>query len=296
MKFERYKKYDKASWALRVFRSHETEINSLYWSYVPTYHHSSFIVRNAVAMTPTDTPANILKAAGPDAKRVPQKSADWLRSMKTFQIWTRASLIVGATGALETYMQRAVLTALRSDPAAQHGKSKAIDGISWLKLDIKPAYNEELKAIEKGTWTQRHSAVRGLFGAVPGILPLIDDLDEIRLFRNSVGHSFGRSLVDEPDLLTVMPSSMNGITEPIFKKWLSTLSKAANALDNHLAQHIGEFEILNHFHDWVKVNKIDVEKLKTTDHRIYLQSLGAITSGVPGNDFTEQMIEHYKNA
>ncbi|WP_175130644.1 hypothetical protein [Paraburkholderia rhynchosiae] len=294
MKFERFKKYDKLSWAMRTFRKHETEVNDLYWSNAPAYHNASYLVRQSRSSSTPVSPANVLNATGPDAKRIPATVASWQRSIKSFQVWARSTLIVGATGALETYIQRAVLTALRSDPAAQHGKSRAIDGISWLKLDIKPLYKEELKAFEKGTWQQRTSAIAGLFGEVPGLSIHIEELDKIRIFRNSVGHAFGRKLNEEPNLLSIAPESMNPISETNFKDWLNTLSKVANAVDKHLVEnHIGEYELLHHFHVWCKRNRINPATMRTDTHRKYLDILGGLTSGVPGRDFIAEMIDYY---
>lgn len=171
--------------------------------------------------------------------------------MKDMGDWKRASFIMAATGAMENYFQRAVLVALKSDPALLHGRPRAIDGVQWLKIGIDPDYSEILKAITKGSWGSRYSKLKSLFGELPDIRENVNDLDKIRVFRNGVGHAFGREHDDKPNLLHRGIDEITPLTEEKFKKWLGQISGITREFDRHLVQHhIGDFESLMYLHKY----------------------------------------------
>lgn len=294
MKYNRYQRVEGTSWAFWQFNEYETQINSAYWSGVSALSRASYEVRNAPP--PVDARA-IMHATGLDAIRVPTDGRIFLANLEDFLKWNRASFIMAATGALETYSWRVVLTALMSDPAAAHGKSKAIDGVVWLKLGLKPDYAEIKKRITKDTWHQRYACLRDLFGDIPDLQSRVAELDQIRTFRNNVGHAFGRDLTAEPNLTVRTMERMRSIDDTKFKEWLGMISKAAKALDTVLvANHIGDFEPLLHFHSYFQALGATKPTINRSFVSEYKLALAKAEGHSKGNEYAQTLIRAYLNA
>lgn len=294
MKFERYKRSEGTSWAYWQFNDYETQINNIYWTGVAAVSRASYEVRNAVA--PADARV-VMCATGPDALRFPSDPTDFVSQSIDFLKWNRSSFIMAATGAFETYSWRAVLTALLSDPALPYGKSRAIDGATWLKLGLRPEYTEIKKRITKDTWAQRYAALRDLFGPIPKLQSNLIELDKIRLFRNNVGHAFGRDITAEPNLLTRNMERMRHIDDQKFKDWLSVISRSAKALDETLIQnHIGDFEPMLHFHSYYESlgpAKPKIDKAFITTYNLMLAKAEKHSKGL---EYCRGLVEAYVKA
>lgn len=294
MKYDRFVRAEGTSWAFWQFNEYETQINSAYWSGVAGISRASYEVRNAASPVNART---VMHASGPDALRFPADGHAFVSNLEDFLKWNRASFIMAATGALETYSWRAVLTALMSDPAAAHGKSKAIDGAAWLKLGIRPDHSEVKKRITKDTWHQRYVALRGLFGEIPDLQANVSELDQIRIFRNNVGHAFGRDLSAEPNLTTRAMERMRTIDDQKFKDWLGIISRSAKVLDTVLvSNHIGDFEPMLHFHSYY--DALGAIKPSITKEFIsgYKLALANVEGHSKGNEYAQTLIRAYMNA
>ena len=291
MAFNRHVRAEESSWAYWQFNEYETQVNDLYWSGYASLSFASHTVRN---LKPPLTARGALKATGSDAKRIRTEPAEFIKHHEEFQNWSCASFVMAATGALESYFQRIVLTALLSDPAVIYGKSKAIDGLVWLKIGIKADHSKTLESVTKGEWTQRYASIKRLFGEIPDLQTHVSELDKIREFRNGVGHAFGRTLVDEPDLTTRQTEKMQSIRQAKFKSWLEVISKSAKALDLVLVKnHIGDFEPLMHFHAYLaQLNSGSVPHDRDFINR-YRKSLGKAEVHSKGYDYCRGLVEAY---
>lgn len=294
MKYDRYSRKEGTSWAFWQFNDYETQINGAYWTGVAAISHASYEVRHA---TPPTNARALMHATGRDALRFPSDKKAFISNLTDFLKWNRASFIVAATGALETYSWRIVLTALMSDPAAAHGKSRVIDGASWLKIGLHPNYSDIKKLVTKGTWQQRYSALQDLFGDIPKLELHLQELDRIRKFRNNVGHAFGRDLDAEPILTTRIMDRMRSINEQQFKDWLSVISQAAKAIDETLiANHIGDFEPMLHFHHYYQSfgeTKPPIDIRFIDDYKLQLAHAEGHSKG---RDYARTLIDAYLKA
>lgn len=60
--------------ALSALRKHQTELNALYWSFVPVEGYVTFLAKHA---SPTATTSGLFHASGPDIRRLASRLADW---------------------------------------------------------------------------------------------------------------------------------------------------------------------------------------------------------------------------
>lgn len=293
MKFDRHVRTEGKSWAYWQFNEYETQINHMYWSGVAAMSHSMHKVRHA--SLPVDARA-VLCASGPNSIRFPSDQRKFLSHSEEFLKWNRSSFIVAATGSLETYFQRVILTALLSDPGLIYGKSRIIDGISWLKLGVVADHTKTLESATSGTWHQRYASIKKLFGDIPIISGHIAELDKIRIFRNNVGHAFGRALTTNPNLTTRQAERMRSINEKQFQNWLGVISETAAALDEILvANHIGDFEPVLHLHAYVKSLKLPPTFNKEFS-RTYKVLLAQAEGHSKGLAYCEGLVSAYQKA
>ncbi|QXI18863.1 hypothetical protein [Pseudomonas hamedanensis] len=287
--FDRWVKPEQTSWALWQFSEYEAQLNNMYWSSVALEQFAMHHVRKS----PEESIKSVLKASGPNAARFDAGRSVFLKNVKDMGNWKRASFIMAATGAMENYFQRAVLVALKSDPALLHGKSKAIDGVQWLKIGIDVDHSEILTAVTKGSWGTRYSKLKSLFGELPDIRDNVDDLDKIRVFRNGVGHAFGRELDAKPRLLRRGTDEITPLTEEKFKKWLGQISGITREFDRHVVQHhIGDFESLLYLHEYI----IKADRSKFSLRRFskaFKSNIGQEQGHSKSIQYYEDMITYY---
>lgn len=287
--FDRWSKPEQTSWALWQFNKYETQLNNMYWSSVALEQFSLFHVRKSPEKNIRDT----LKASGQNSTRFDAERACFLKSVKDMGNWKRASFVMAATGAMESYFQKAILVALKSDPALLHGRSKAVDGVQWLKIGIDVDHSEVLTAVTKGTWESRYSKLKSLFGELPDIRDNVGELDRIRVFRNGVGHAFGREIESKPSLLGRSIEEITTLSEEKFKKWLGKLSGITREFDKHLVRnHIGEFESLLYLHNYID----SVDRSKFTHRNLSKQFKSSISQKIGHSKsikYYEDMIYFY---
>ena len=246
--FERWTGAYRNSFALRRFKKHQTEINRLYWSQAPVAGFASYLARHAPASA---TPTTVFHASGPNAHRIAVDLPAWERDFAEFGNWVRLSALVSLLSYFETYLSTVATLALRSDPLLRFGQSRAIDGTLWLKRGVIDDVSGIVKPLVKGTWPQRCSAYRTLFGSVPADLDAhVGDLDQMREMRNGVAHSFGREATYFEDPV-VHAGQLVRLQEQRLQGWLAIVKRAAAAIDGHLyPAHLGDFELVWRYHRW----------------------------------------------
>lgn len=293
MVFGRWVKSDGSTWAFRQFNEYETQMNNMYWSGEAALHFSMFNLRNSPMGA---TPQAVLKSTGINATRFPKKMSEYNRQLNDMRKWTRASFVMAAAGAFESYINRVALTALKSDPALIYGKARAIDGVNWLKIGIDVDHSKLLSSFAKGPWDQRYSEIKKVFGEINNLRDNLSELDKIRVYRNGVGHAFGRTLVDVPNLLTRDVEDISSISERRLQKWMGVMSRVAKSVDEVLRDnHIGRFEEINHFHHFLASSK----QSKSRDKgfvKSYKKSVGNDIGHAYSVEYYQELIKYYDRA
>lgn len=248
--FDRHATQSINTQAYRRFKLHHTEINDLYWSFVPIASYADYLARHA----PTNaTPVGLFHASGPDSRRLPSTVAEWTRIFGEFQNWTRLSSLLSMVSYFEIYLRDVITIALRSDPLVRFGSPKLLDGLVWIKRNVSDDLEPIIRPCIVGEWPSRFSQYKALFGRAPSKLQdNIGELEKIRILRNGVGHAFGRNIRNEEHPLSTEAGTSERLSELQFKQWLGLIDEIAAAIDKHLSQsHIGEFELLWRLHLWL---------------------------------------------
>ncbi|WP_147290421.1 hypothetical protein [Pannonibacter phragmitetus] len=92
-RFDRWNSWFPRSFAYARFKDHHTEINDIYWSFVPVACCSEHQARHATLGT---TPATLFHASGPDVRRIAPSIQEWRRNFEKFQNWVRLSSLLSA--------------------------------------------------------------------------------------------------------------------------------------------------------------------------------------------------------
>lgn len=291
MAFQRWHSWYRTSRAFTRFKEHHTEINSHYWSLAPIGSYAKYLQRHSVAGTPT---AVLFHASGPHAHRLEPLADGWSKNFKEFENWTRLSALLSALSYLETYTSTAVTLALRSDPLLRFGQSRAIDGIAWIKRSVADDVSDLVAGCVKGEWSKRLASYRKLFGTVPTQLTALGgNLDRMRNVRNGVAHSFGRdhNLFEDP--LRLATDRAERLSEPTLLGWLGDIEQAASAVDEHLLRgHLGDFELLWHFHRWRGLPRSEREP-KYVEATAFSRFLNRTFGSAPGRDYCRQLERYY---
>lgn len=287
MKFSRDSNYLGTTWAFRSFVKHHTEINNMYWSFVPSWSFTHYIARKNKGTTPE----LLFHASGPDVHRLDHSIPRFIRNHELLANWVRLSALVSILSYFETYMKRVTTLSLMSDPAVRFGKSRAIDGISWIKHEMKDDLDHLVTSCLKGVWSSRIKAFKGLFSSAPAsMVTHTDKLDTLRTLRNKVGHSYGRSLKIE--LLATSSAPMARLSEQGLKDCLELVYMVAKDVDAQLlAGHIGCFEEALYFHNWRHQLK-GAQKLDEGMHLRKALTI-ALDGRSPGTSYCQDLVAFY---
>lgn len=290
MAFERWASWFERSRSFQRFKLHHTEINQLYWSLAPVGSCARYLSRNA---RDDDRPADVFHATGPHARRLAPSIKEWKSDFKEYENWARLSMLVSALSYFEAYTSTVVTLALRSDPLARFGDSKAIDGVSWLKKEMSDDTSELVIACVKGEWSKRFSGYHRLFTTIPhGLAELEGSLEKMRILRNGSAHSFGRSPSYFEDPLA-SAGAPERISEELLLEYLGNIEKAAIAIDEHiLPAHLGEFDLLMLYHSWQKLPRAEKEP-KYLEATAFSRQINRLFGQTPGRAFCKELIAHY---
>lgn len=293
VKFERFALWRGGkTWAFVKFREHHTELNQMYWAHAPAAHHAHRHIK--LSSSDPATAFNFTR----EAHRTPKTPNEWSGRFKEFENWTRLSALMSLASYFEIYIRSVVSLALESDPGVQLGRSHAIEGVSLLKSRSDYSFIALAEKCTKGTWQERLSHYRTLFGHVPVQLEaMTGDLEDIRKMRNSVGHMFGRpgdfSLVR--DLPDVTPTTR--LSETRLQTFLGTVMDAANIIDGHLGpSHVGQYESFIYYHSWRDPNFLDTPEEARRLVKEFSQFKASPAGGRAGREFCRGLIIYYKSA
>ncbi len=293
MSFNRWTSKDKFSYAFRLFTKYHTFMNSLYWAHVPASVHTQTTYRGAKSSNPKPTTQQLYNLSGTNANRVAESIDAYSNHLKEFDNWTRLNTLVAVLSYFETYLSSVVSLAIESDLGLIYSIPKKIDGIMILKHGTNSDYSffDKSELITKGTWPQRESNYKKLFGTAPNVLTSsISDLEKMRKIRNNVAHAFGRDIDKTRARETVEMLPIERLTEVRLQKYMEIIRKISKAIDNQLlTNHIGEFELVHFFHknkNLLKQNQ-EVQDLKTRINSLYVENRN--------HQFCKELIDYYNN-
>lgn len=251
---------------------------------------ASYLARKA---RDDDRPVEVFHASGPHARRLAPSIREWKADFKEYENWARLSMLVSALSYFEAYTSTVVTLALRSDPLARFGDSRAIDGASWLKKEMSDDITELVVACVRGEWSKRMSGFRRLFGIVPpGLAELEGSLERMRILRNGSAHSFGRTPTYFEDPLASAGASER-ISEDLLLEYLGNIEKAAIAIDEHiLPAHLGEFDLISLYHSWQKLPRAEKEP-RYLEATAFSRQINRLFGQTPGRLFCRDLIAYY---
>ena len=288
--FQRWQSSYVCSRAYARFKAHHTEINRYYWSFVPAASYVKHIQRHS----PPSTTAELFHASGPNVRRLDPAAAAWAANFREFENWTRLSVLLSALSYLETYMSTIVTLALRSDPLLRFGQSRAVDGAAWVKRSVSDDVSNLVAGCTKGEWSKRIANYRRLFGMVPQRFAAQEsDLERMRSIRNGVAHGFGRELRHFHDPISLDGNKAERLSEQVLLRWLGSIEQAGIAIDEHLLEaHVGDFELLWHFHRWHALPRAEKEP-KYIESTAFSRFLNRTFGSTPGRDHCRQLEKYY---
>ena len=291
MAFQRWHSWYRTSRAFTRFKDHHTEINRHYWSLVPVGSYGKYLQRHSAGGTTT---AALFHASGPHAHRLEPLADEWSKDFKEFENWTRLSALLSALSYLEAYISTIITLALRSDPLLRFGQSRAIDGAAWIKRSVTDDVSELVAGCVKGEWSKRLASYRKLFGSVPAQLTALQGiLDRMRNIRNSVAHSFGRDHTLFEDPLRIADDSAERLPEPTLLAWLGSIEQAAIEIDEHLLPaHLGDFELLWHFHRWRGLPRSEKEP-QYAETTAFARFLNRTFGSAPDREYCRHLGRYY---
>ena len=167
--FSRFQPFMERSFSLRSFNRYETEINEHFWSFKAISEFSRYIAQREKNADPKKLTAEVFKASGPDAGRIPPTVSEWLDAREELENWLRLSALVSAASYFEAYLRQIIRSALMSDPLCSFGASKVLDGTILLKAGKELPYDHQIDEITRGEWNSRLAAFTRIFGESPAI-------------------------------------------------------------------------------------------------------------------------------
>jgi hypothetical protein len=250
-KFDRFQPVVERTFSLRAFNRYETEINEHFWSFKAISEFSRFIAEEERKTDPSKSAAQVFKASGPDARRIPVSVSDWHNAREELENWLRVAALVSATSYFEAYLRQVVRSALMSDPMCRFDKPRSIDGITLLKRGLELPIDHEIGLITRGDWQNRIAGFKRVFGQAPaGLSTHLSSLEKMRNLRNDFAHGFGRGLsIPLPSDMTY--AAAKRLSQPTFVRYVGVISKAAALIDRCLlSDFIGNFELIEHYHSF----------------------------------------------
>jgi hypothetical protein len=220
---------------------------------------------------------------------------EWSDSFNSSQNWMALNGVVAIASNLETYLGTVTQLALSSDVGALYGVSKQIDGLQCIKrgsgslLD----FREQVEKVTKGTWDSRINAFKRYFQNVPTVF---EDgcsvLDQMRIIRNDVAHSFGRDLEHSQETGVLMHKKMKSVTISRVMSFQQKAWKIARAIDHQLLSgHIGEYEALLYYH---RIQEPFGVNHSTADRAFILRKqLGREGEPPAGKSFYQNLVKYY---
>lgn len=293
--FDRYKPHSDRTIALRKFNRSETEINQHFWSFKVVSDYTGYLARAEKEKSPDSQTAELFKATGANASRIPVDVSEWLEARAELENWLRLSALVSATSYLEAYLRQVVRTALLADPGCHFQSPSLLDGAALMKKEIELPFDKDIELVTKGDWSQRLAAFGKTFGNAPRYAQQnTKQLDRMRNLRNDVAHGFGREITAASPLEMDLKSTAR-LSQPTFLKYLGIISKVAADIDKQLLKtNIRGFEPVYFYHSWRKTTLHGKEK-NFSKERALSRALNTEKVWAVNTQFAKDLIEYYNS-
>ena len=290
--FDRWKHALPHSGPYLVYKKYYEELNRYYWASFAA-HSLTYKGMTKMGYTWQSNPDTTLNL--PQHNHCFKTLRDWAKAYDALQIWTRLNVVISLASILETYIDSVCGLAIESNPGILINSSKTLDGVILLKtkrLDHKIVENA-VHDISKGTWQQRRNVFDTLFGGHPIEWDTyMDDLEDLRKKRNSVGHAFGRDIKKARRYEQITPLPIDGIKQEKLLQFFDITLKIAIAIDQYLLDnHIGEYQALFSFHVFYGHNKSKKwdDKSMAREFRKYFSK----SSSTLGQQFFVDLVSFY---
>lgn len=269
MSNERWNSPFSYTFAFALFRKHFTEINQVYWSFIPA---SNTIISNAKKALKNDDadPKTFFLIPDEDDRRIANTFGEWKNHYKEFSNYTRLNMVMLLSACFETYLRTVVSNAFESKPGVIIMCKDSVDGLFLLKN--KPGYgdinnknyqfSEEVDEICRGDWEKRFAAFEKYFGTPPAnVLLKISELNELRIVRNNIGHYIGRTRSDYSAPSFFLPISATRVSHNRVIKYFKLIDTVAKEIDDYLRiNYIGSYDVIKYyFHQVSQGNFSDIK-------------------------------------
>lgn len=278
-----------------VYKQYYEELNRYYWASYSA-HKLTYKGMPLMGLKWESNPDTTLEL--PQHNHCFKTMREWSNAYNTLQIWTRLNVVVSLASILETYIDSVCGLAIESNPGVLINVSKSLDGVNLLKNNRLDRFVIEnaVKGITKGTWSQRKNAFEALFGSYPEEWDTYEqDLEELRLKRNSVGHAFGRDINKARRFEEIKPLPLDGIKQENLIHFFDITLRVATAIDQYLLDnHIGEYQALFSFHVFYTHNqgkKWNDKNWANAFRKYYTRSSMPL-----GKQFAIDLVDFYKKA
>jgi hypothetical protein len=287
--FNRWRSWKKTTWPYELFIQHHTQLNQFYWSHAAA---TVYLSREMRAIPDTSSTKQVFSLPPDDQRRIPVTVGEWGEHYKELNNWVRLCCVVALCSNLEVYLRSVISLSLESDPGTLLGASHAVDGVVLLKKDPSYSYTEDAKLATSGSWSSRIAAFRRFFRNVPPELEAARaELDQLRIFRNGVSHTFGRDAGEYLEHLTMQTKPLKRVSEARLKSWMGLVLKVVKAVDAHLLQqHIGAYETLLYFH------QLSNTSWRTPERETVKKNIGKMHHETPSKKYFDSLIAHYRRA
>ncbi|MAC32338.1 MAG: hypothetical protein CME38_01880 [Haliea sp.] len=260
----------------------------MYWSHVGAKTYS---FKSTISFKEED-PASVLFAL-PDADNhnLDISLGEWADHYSQFDNWVRLNALVGITGYLEVFLKTITRAALESDPGILHGSSRAVDGVRFLKTNVKYSMKDHADDIAIGDWNQRIAKYERLFGtAPPSMKGSVAKLEDLRRTRNGVTHTFGRASDDYESIIDANSKPQRNVSEEKLVKTLALIGRIAKEIESDLAPNVGDYETIYFYHQWDKAFDSNYQ----TELMVLKKQVGQIHGRSMGNQYFQELISFYK--
>lgn len=241
--------------AYTLFKKHFTEINRVYWAFVPANNTIQKFAKEKAKIN--QDPKSFFLIHDEDDRRVASTYDEWKYDYSEYSNYTRMNIVMLLSSCLETYLRTIISLAFESKPGVIIHCPDSVDGFELLKKN--PAYGnnndnhyqftDAINDICVGEWTKRISNFEYYFGTLPEtITNKTSDLDEFRVLRNNIAHYFGREKRDYEAPLVFEAKPATRVSHERIIKFFRLVHEVASNIDCFLKEnYIGAYDIIKFF-------------------------------------------------
>lgn len=290
--------------AYELFRQHLTEINNIYWSFVPANETIKKEARIALESNNGD-PRTFFSVNKTYDRRLANSYKEWKQHNNDFENYTRLSMVMLLSSCFETYLRTIISLAFESKPGVIFHDPDSVDGLQLLQRSLSYGDNSRnnehavfasrINHICEGDWEQRIKRFEDYFGQIPETFKKKkSDLEKMRKLRNKIAHQFGRE--DDSYEMPLLFDSKEAIrvSHDRLLKLFQLVDEIVECLDNYLKDNfIGSYDIIKLFYEEYVSRKVSISPLMKPSKALqeYLGKHGHNFEGKKA--FCQNMMNYY---